>query len=886
VLLGFAILGAPATAAEEDIQADWAVCLQERAQEADVVAACTRTLEVVRSGVLTITGANYTREEMAARVKGLRARAYLARGDHASALRDLNSIGDVSKPQLINILTDRAEERRRSGDLAGARRDVDRALALDPGNVVARDLRGKIGETVAAPAPTVPPAPDAGPRTLLPPTIAQSPRPVEPPDLCAKARTAPGVITNCTYTIESATASPERKFAAYRKRADARLEMGQPEAALADLRAADGLRPGDAAIRSRIAVLERTVAAKEAPSVKEGEQAREAPPTREAVSEAVARRVQAALTRLGYDIGGVDGIWGSRSASALRQWQARAGRSVTGQPEEQEVALLEAAARELPAPAPRTDEALEPGELPPAARLEPAPPEERRHDEAALPSMPRAGAVPKALETPAPPAGRSDQGLAAAPPVTRGLARPTHKSQQRMLALVIGNSAYEKAVPLPNAQNDAADMAAALAEIGFEVMQGIDLSREALDDLSIAFARKVADADIGLVYYAGHGVQVRDRNYLLPIDATLEDERDLRRMLELQYLIDDTGQAKQAGIVVVDACRDNPLVATLQRTLRGSLGGSVAPGLAQPIVPNKMLVAYSTQPSATAADGTGRNSPFTAALLRHLREPGLDLRTMFGRVREEVVQATAGRQSPPVFDVLPSEPVYLVPPIVDAALDPEDLTLPERRAMQEALKRLEFYDDQSPEPSVNALRIAIQLYQWKKKGAVPTGKLTAREIVELYGEGLAQIAAKPLPTVDMLALSDGLERGDPGTQATLGMIHDSGFTALDTFPKSDELALRWYRRAAQAGDVVAAERLGLILKGGQGVPADQAEAVKWLRVAADAGRMEAQVALADLYLEGRSVSASEDEAIRLLQLAARQEDGGIAITRLRVLGWI
>ncbi|HEX8375469.1 MAG TPA: caspase family protein, partial [Geminicoccaceae bacterium] len=209
------------------------------------------------------------------------------------------------------------------------------------------------------------------------------------------------------------------------------------------------------------------------------------------------------------------------------------------------------------------------------------------------------------------------------------------------MALVIGNGAYTAVPGLPNPANDAADVAVVLERLGFRVLKGIDLQRDAMVDLVEEFARAASEAEVALAYYAGHGLQVRDVNYLIPVDGRVQDEFGLRRLVRLDELIEDTGRARKLALVVVDACRDNPFVAGLQRSLGASRAAGVGGGLAAPAVATtQTLVAYATAAKAVAADGAegARNSPFTAALVKHLVEPE-DIRIVFGRVRDSVVAA-------------------------------------------------------------------------------------------------------------------------------------------------------------------------------------------------------------------------------------------------------
>jgi uncharacterized caspase-like protein len=224
------------------------------------------------------------------------------------------------------------------------------------------------------------------------------------------------------------------------------------------------------------------------------------------------------------------------------------------------------------------------------------------------------------------------------------LSAPAHA--QSRVALVVGNSAYRHTPRLINPINDARDIAAALASLGFDVSEAIDLDKASLDAALRAFADRSVSADTALVFYAGHGLQVAGQNYLLPIDAKLESERDLdfeavRLDLVLRQL--ETGRAGKTSLVFLDACRDNPLARNLARAMGLR---SLERGLAPVESGAGAFIAYSTQPGNIARDGVGRNSPFAAALLRHIAAPGYNVSALMIAVRKDVMAATGGRQVP------------------------------------------------------------------------------------------------------------------------------------------------------------------------------------------------------------------------------------------------
>lgn len=231
----------------------------------------------------------------------------------------------------------------------------------------------------------------------------------------------------------------------------------------------------------------------------------------------------------------------------------------------------------------------------------------------------------------------------------------------KRVALVLANSAYQHAPSLANPVNDGAVMARTLKEAGFDVVEARhDLS--ALDTRRVLrdFADATRDADIAVVYYAGHGIEVEGSNYLIPVDARLERDTDVYdEALSLDRVLVAVEPAKQLRLVILDACRDNPFGKTMKRTIASR---GIGRGLAQvePTSPNT-LIAYSAKAGFTAQDGDGANSPFTVALSKHLTTPGLDVRRAFGFVRDDVLKSTGNKQEPFVYGSLGGEDVPLVP---------------------------------------------------------------------------------------------------------------------------------------------------------------------------------------------------------------------------------
>lgn len=228
---------------------------------------------------------------------------------------------------------------------------------------------------------------------------------------------------------------------------------------------------------------------------------------------------------------------------------------------------------------------------------------------------------------------------------------------QDRVALVIGNGAYTANSVLPNPVNDAKEIAASLERLGFFVTTANDAGFDQMRRALLDFGRVARRAEIAIVYFAGHGIEVGGENWLVPVDAELKADTDAEHeAIGLKNVLSTVESASKLGLVILDACRNNPFAAAMQRTIRTR---SVARGLA-PVEPsNNVLVAYAAKEGTTAEDGAGRNSPFTLALLKHMETPGLEINFLFRNVRDDVIQATRRAQQPFVYGSLSKDAIYL-----------------------------------------------------------------------------------------------------------------------------------------------------------------------------------------------------------------------------------
>lgn len=229
---------------------------------------------------------------------------------------------------------------------------------------------------------------------------------------------------------------------------------------------------------------------------------------------------------------------------------------------------------------------------------------------------------------------------------------PAGTAAGRRVALVIGNGGYRHVSALANPSNDARAIARSLRGIGFAVTEGIDLDRNGMQNMIREFLREAARSQVAIVYYAGHGLQVDGRNYLVPVDAQLRQGASLTDiMMDMDTIMAGLDDQLRTSILILDACRNNPMAQ--QATASGTGRAIEASGLAAPsslgsgsMLGAGTLIAFATAPGKVALDGEGSNSPFSAALSRHIGTPGLEVQQMLTRVRAEVVATTKNQQVP------------------------------------------------------------------------------------------------------------------------------------------------------------------------------------------------------------------------------------------------
>ncbi len=219
---------------------------------------------------------------------------------------------------------------------------------------------------------------------------------------------------------------------------------------------------------------------------------------------------------------------------------------------------------------------------------------------------------------------------------------------EKRVAFVVGNGTYKNVAPLPNPSVDAKAMAAALRNVGFEVVEGSNLTRDKMTERLLDFGKKAQGADVALFFYAGHGIAISGTNYLLPIDADIKSEMDVKlgAAINIDLTLEQTMGDAKVKLVFLDACRDNPFAAKIKSNA-ATRSVNVQTGLAEMKSGEGTLIAFATGPGQTALDGQeGNNSPFTRALLANLTQPGVEIQQAMTKVRAQVNEETNKGQLP------------------------------------------------------------------------------------------------------------------------------------------------------------------------------------------------------------------------------------------------
>lgn len=415
------------------------------------------------------------------------------------------------------------------------------------------------------------------------------------------------------------------------------------------------------------------------------------------------------------------------------------------------------------------------------------------------------------------------------------------------VALVLGMGDYQTIPVLENTLNDAEAMARTLSDIGFDVTLSLDATSDQLHQLLDDFAFRSETADLALIYYAGHGVEVQGENFLIPVDANVKSNLDVQRQsVSLKQLLTAVERARKMRIVILDSCRDNPLgdsidltQVTKAETVTATEKTRGAGGLAAANPDRGTLVAFAAKDGQVALDGTGENSPYATALMEKMGVPGLEISLMFRQVRDSVLNDTGNLQEPHTYGSLTGVPFYLA----GAAEGQQGLA---------GVTALDAWASLRPDQEQQLLALA------------DLGD--TRSML-----GLAYIRLNPNEgRFDPVAAVDFLERaaaaGSPEAQFELAKLFERG-TGV---PVDEQRALELYQAAGDQGFADAINDLGFLhYQGGLGLPANAQKALTFFERAADLRHPQAQFNFAALIDDGLIPSKGPEDAAHYLYAALR-----------------
>ena len=415
------------------------------------------------------------------------------------------------------------------------------------------------------------------------------------------------------------------------------------------------------------------------------------------------------------------------------------------------------------------------------------------------------------------------------------------------VALVVGMAKYETVVTLDNTVNDAISISKTLEAIGFDVRTLTDATsenfRKAIDD----FAFQSETADLALIYFAGHGVEVQGENFLIPVDANVKSNKDVQRQsVSLKQLLAAAGNARKMRIVILDSCRDNPfgdaldLAALIETENSASKTRSLTGGLAKPNPDRGTLVAFAAKDGQKALDGTGINSPFAIALMENLPKPNLEISLLFRQVRDNVLETTRNQQEPHTYGSLSGTPYYLAgSSIANSDVENSDLRV--------------AWSDIMPDQESQLVKLA---------GQGDTRSMIGLAYIRLNSEDSRYAPSK---AAQYLILAS--DEGSAEAQFELAKLYETGLGVEQNIDRALEL----YELSASADFPDALNDLGfLYFQGGTGgIIRDQRKALEYFKRAADLNQPQAMFNYAALIDDGVIEGTSPADAAHYLYKSLR-----------------
>ena len=418
------------------------------------------------------------------------------------------------------------------------------------------------------------------------------------------------------------------------------------------------------------------------------------------------------------------------------------------------------------------------------------------------------------------------------------------------VALVIGMADYTSVVKLDNTLNDARGISETLEGIGFQVTTLLDTSAADLRTAVDEFAFRAETADLALIYYAGHGVEVSGENFLIPVDADVSSNQDiLRQGVSLKQLLASVESARKMRIVILDSCRDNPFgdaltLANLEETAQvveqtRSIGSV---GMAAPSPDRGTMVAFAAKDGERALDGAGRHSPFAEALMANLVQPDLEISLMFRKVRDQVLEATGNQQEPHTYGSLSGTPFYMASTEAGSSV----VANSNRSVAWASLKQ-----DQE-----------VQLAALANRG-------DTRSMLGLAYMRLNSVDPRYAPSEAADFLTRAAEAGSAEAQFELAKLYEKGLGV----PQNPDRALELYLQAAEQDFADALNDLGFIFfQGGLNVTRDPSRALEYFEQAANMRQPQAMFNFAamidDGNIAGRGAADAADYLYRALRTGA------------------
>ncbi|MDO9417082.1 caspase family protein [Pararhizobium sp.] len=482
------------------------------------------------------------------------------------------------------------------------------------------------------------------------------------------------------------------------------------------------------------------------------------------------------------------------------------------------------------------------------------------------------------------------------------------------VALVIGNSDYTSVGRLGNPINDATAVSQALGRLDFGVTLVTDATKASFETALADFSEKSDGADIALIYYAGHAMEMNGTNYLIPTDATLKsDTRVPFETITLDDMLGAIEGVEGLKLVLLDSCRNNPFIADMERR---KAGRSIGRGLAKVEAPTAgLLISYSAAAGTIAEDGEGEHSPYTTALLANIEKPGLEINMLFRSVAASVKKQTSGGQTPFDYGSLPDEAIYLKP----AGNGTEVASLPSGDALAsdacnnaganwssiENLDNIDLYQEHArlfpncgfatlarlkiDALSVNTAeandcdRLAANPHDPMRISSVPgvaATEMNAPEAIKACEAALAEYPdevrfqfqyGRALYTAKrydeaIVVLTKAAEKQELAAMNNLGILRLSGPKSVQN--KSE--ALRWFTRAADLGYADSASALGVMYHTGDGVEKNIAEARKWHERAVEKGQLGSLYMLAVIVSSQAKTAEDSKRAAELAYVAIRR----------------